>query len=264
MIPPAHPDLIAVMGGSAGRFRRGIRQLRNARSSWQLTRILVYFQGIPVIWNLFLPYGPDKLQQAQKLFGLNLEEILQGRIWQTLTYGLIHGNWGHLLINCAAILIFGSKLEQLISHRSFWLLTLYSVVAGGLCFLLGENFSESAGIPPILVGSSAICFSFLLFMTTLSPDSRFLPLFTSGSMIGTAVMASTLLLALMNPNLPTGILADWGEQIEDKGFPTLFNMGHSCHFGGALVGLLYGKWLLRPRVSLESLKRARERKEKRT
>ena len=198
------------------------------------------------------------------LFGLNLAEIQEGRIWQPLTYGLIHGNWSHLILNCGAILIFGSKLEQFISRRSFWLLTLYSILAGGLCFLTGEYFSNSTGLPLTLIGSSAVCFSFLLFMTTLSPDSRFLPLFTSGRMIGTAVIVSTFLLALMNPDLPTGPLADLGEQLPKLGFSNVFQISHACHFGGALVGLLYGKWLLRPRVTLESLKRARERKEKRS
>ncbi len=264
MIPPAHPDTLAVMGGTAGRFRRAISQLRNAPSTWLLVRIIVYFQAIPELWNLISPNGPDKLTQAQALFGLNLTEIQAGHVWQPLTYGLIHGNWGHLLVNCGAILIFGSKLEQFISRRSFLLLTLYSVVAGGFCFLAGEYFSSSTSMPLTLVGSSAVCFSFLLFMTTLSPNSRFLPLFTSGRMIGTAVIGSSFLLALMNPDLPTGHLADLGEHLHKLGFSNTFQISHACHFGGALVGVLYGKWLLRPRVTLESLKRARKRKEKRS
>jgi hypothetical protein len=38
-------------------------------------------------------------------------------------------------------------------------------------------------------------------------------------------------------------------------------MGHACHFGGGMAGWLFGRWLLRPRISLERLRRDRERRE---
>jgi membrane associated rhomboid family serine protease len=37
-------------------------------------------------------------------------------------------------------------------------------------------------------------------------------------------------------------------------------MGHACHFGGALAGWLYGRWMLRQRVTLEKLRRDRARR----
>jgi membrane associated rhomboid family serine protease len=45
------------------------------------------------------------------------------------------------------------------------------------------------------------------------------------------------------------------------GMGTWFDLGHACHFGGGVAGWLYGRWLLRPRVSLERLRRDRERHE---
>jgi membrane associated rhomboid family serine protease len=42
-----------------------------------------------------------------------------------------------------------------------------------------------------------------------------------------------------------------------------FRIGHACHFGGGLAGWIYGRWLLRPRVSLKQLERSRARRETR-
>jgi membrane associated rhomboid family serine protease len=49
--------------------------------------------------------------------------------------------------------------------------------------------------------------------------------------------------------------------LQQHGMGAVFAMGHACHFGGGLAGWLYGRWLLRPRVTLERLRRDRKRRE---
>lgn len=257
MIPPAHPETLTEMGSSAGRAKRAMQQLRNSPCTWMLFRILLIIQGVPVIWNLVSPDGPDKLDQAQHVLGLTKVEFLAGGFWQPFSYAFIHANWTHLLVNAATILLFGSKLEHIVSKRTFWLLTIFSVLAGGLLFL-ALTFH---GDVPTLVGSSAICFGFLVLLTTLSPESKFLPLFLSGRSIGIAIILANLILTLLNPELPTGPFAGYGEKLVAHGFGDLFKISHACHLGGSLAGYFYGKWLLRPRVTLMSLQKARAKKE---
>ncbi|MBG7607399.1 MAG: rhomboid family intramembrane serine protease [Verrucomicrobia bacterium] len=259
MIPPAHPETLSEMGSNAGRIRRAFRQLRNSPCSWMLFRILLIMQAVPVIWNAIVPSGPDKLNQAQQLLGLGKTDFLSGHFWQPLSYSLIHGNWLHLLVNAASILLLGSKLEHIVSKTTFWLLSLFAALAGGLLFL--PLTYHGGDLPPTLVGSSAICFAFLVLLTTLSPESKFLPVFLSGRSIGIAIILANLVLALLNPNLPTGPLAAYGKQLSENGFVDLFKISHACHLGGSLAGYFYGKWLLRPRVTLKSLQRARAKKE---
>jgi membrane associated rhomboid family serine protease len=263
MIPPASPDTLSAMGRTSGRISRGFRQLRNAPATWQLFRIIAVAQTVPVIWNLVVPPGsndPDKLFQAQIFLGLNKSYFLAGDFWQPLTYALIHGNWPHLIANAATIVLLGSKLEHIAGQRTFRLVALLAALAGGLLFLLLTPSGHPA--PQTLVGSSAICFAFLVLLTTLSPESKFLPVFVSGKSLGIGIILANLFLALINPDLPTGPLARFGAGLSEGLFPGLFKISHACHLGGSLAGYVAGRYLLRPRVNLESLRRAREKRER--
>lgn len=262
MVPPASPETIAEMEASGGRFSRGLRQLRDARATWQILRILLIIQAVPVIWDLLFPPGhsqPEKFVQAQILLGLAKPNFLAGDFWQILTYSLIHADWLHLLMNGAAILLLGSKVEHITGKKTIRLVSLAAVLAGGFVFLI---LSSNTGPEPLrLVGSSAICFAFLTLLTTLSPESKFLPLFISGRSLGIGVILANLILTLLNPDLPTGPLAKIGTQLSENVFSGLFRIGHACHLGGAIVGYLAGRFLLRPRLTIESLRRDREKRE---
>ncbi len=251
------------MGLNTGRVKRAFRQLRTSPNTWLLVRILLIVQAVPVIWDLIEP-DASKLYLAHHALGLIRDEFLAGKVWQLASYGVIHGNWFHLLANAACIILLGSKLEHIVSKSSLWLLTLFSILAGGICFLLLSPVTQPGNDPQILVGSSAVCFGFLLLLTTLSPESKFMPVFLSGRTIGIAIILANLILALINPELPTGLLAGYGQQLVEIGLDELFKVSHACHLGGSLAGYFYGKWLLRPRVTLKSLQRSRAKKEARS
>lgn len=246
------------MGSKVDNFQRNLGQLWRSPASWTLIAVLLVFQATPEIGSLLSPgeaSGYSKLGQIQQTLGLNKDHFLAGDFWQLATYFLIHGDWPHLLLNAAAILLLGSKLEHIIAKSSFAFLCLYAPIAGGLMFLLLNGSSQT------LVGSSPICFALLLFLTTLSPDSRFLPVFLSGRSLGVLVILANLILALLNPALPTGPLAELGSRLS-LSFENLFKVSHACHLGGSLTGWLYGTYLLRPRVSLARLRRARDKAER--
>jgi membrane associated rhomboid family serine protease len=133
--------------------------------------------------------------------------------------------------------------------------TLAGVLCGGLFhLLLGTG---------LLVGMSGGCMALLLLLTTLSPQSRMMPLPLSGRSLGMGILLAALALALMNPELKLPAFSDAGLWLERNGQPSLFQMGHACHFGGALAGWIFGRWILRPRVTLASLHRDRARREAR-
>lgn len=261
MIPPASPETLAEMGGEGGRFSRGFRQLRDARATWQIVRILLIIQAVPVVWDLVFPPGysqPDKLSQAQILLGLAKPNFLSGDFWQPFTYALIHVNWQHMLLNGAAIILLGSKIEHIAGKLTVRCVAVLAALAGGLLFLpLTPNSTVN---PETLVGASAVCFAFLVLLTTLSPESRFLPVFLSGKSLGAGIILANLTLALLHPGLDTGPLArlgaKWGESM-----PGLFQINHACHLGGSLAGYFAGRFLLRPRVTIQSLRRDREKRE---
>lgn len=263
MIPPASPETIAEMGGKGGRFSRGFKQLRQARATWQILCILIIVQAAPTLWDLVFPPGhsqPDKIAQAQIMLGLSKPNFLSGDFWQPLTYALIHADWLHLIVNGTVILLLGSKIEHIAGKRTIRLVAVAAAVAGGGLFLALSHDIDTQQ-PLRLVGSSAVCFAFLVLLTTLSPDSRFIPFFVSGRSLGIGVILANLILALLNPDLPTGVLARLGSGLSENLSSDLFRISHACHLGGSLAGLIAGRFLLRPRVTIESLRKAREKRE---
>lgn len=260
MIPPFAPNPHPELDSERGKFRRGIQSIRSATSSWLLILILFTVQAIPTVWSL-AGADSDALQQTQALLGLEKSHFFTGSIWQILTNALIHANWSHLVLNSAAILLLGSKIEHIAGKRAFWLLTFTSVTLGGFLFLLLTPLQVAPDKRQTLVGASAICFAFFILLTTLSPESKFFPLFLSGKAIGAGLILASLILSLSNPDLPTGPFAKFGIYLTEHGLGELFRISHPCHLGGSIAGFITGKYLLRPRVTLASLQRKREKSE---
>ena len=191
-------------------------------------------------------------------FGLGREGILSGKIWQVVTYGLLHGGWLHAAGNSLLVLLIGSRIEHMAGRSAMLKALLGGVLGGALAHLLLAPDGDGA---PLLVGLSGGCLSLLLLLTTLSPQSRMMPLPLSGRSLGLGILSAELLMALMNPELGVPGLSAVGGMLVERGGDSWFKIGHACHFGGGLAGWAYGRWLLRPRITLKRLRRDRERRE---
>jgi membrane associated rhomboid family serine protease len=88
-----------------------------------------------------------------------------------------------------------------------------------------------------------------------------MPVPLSAKNLGLGILLAALILALINPALNLPGLSSLGNALEDHGMGSWFQIGHACHFGGALAGWIYGRWILRPRVTLASLRQDRARRE---
>jgi membrane associated rhomboid family serine protease len=185
-------------------------------------------------------------------FGLSRAGFLTGKIWQLFTHGLLHGAWWHVSLNALFVLLIGPRIEHIAGVAVTLRVLLAGVLGGGLFHLmLGSG---------LLVGLSGGCMALLLLLTTLSPQSRMMPLPVSGRSLGLGILLAALILTLLNPELRLPGLSDAGSWLERLGYGSWFKMGHACHFGGALAGWLYGRWMLRQRVTLEQLRRDRARR----
>jgi membrane associated rhomboid family serine protease len=87
------------------------------------------------------------------------------------------------------------------------------------------------------------------------------PLLVSGRSLGLGILVAAAFLALINPALGLPGFSVIGKLMVDHGMEDWFRMGHACHLGGGLAGWAYGRWLLRPRVTLDRLRRERARRE---
>lgn len=232
---------------------RSLQQLFHSRASWGVVAVLMLVQA-----GVATAGGYDGVPWFFERFGLYREGILEGRLWQPLTYALLHGNWLHATLNSLCLLMLGARLEHSLSASLFLKAVLVGVLGGAVGHLaLSFGGNEEA----VLVGSSGAAIGLLILTTTLSPESRMFPIPISGRLLGLVFLFVSGLLALMDPQLRIPILSDGGRWLMREGFGSWWTISHACHFGGGLSGWLFGRWLLRPRVSLERLRAERAKRE---
>ncbi len=197
--------------------------------------------------------GPDSLSWWYQNLGLSRAGFLAGKVWQVFSHGFLHGGWWHAGLNALFVLVIGSRIEVMVGRLAMVRVLLAGVLGGGVChLLLGSG---------LLVGFSGAGLALLLLLTTLSPESRMFPVLVSGRSLGMGILLAELVLALINPDLGLPGFSGIGEILVDHGTGAWFQMGHACHLGGGLAGWIYGRWILRPRVTLERLRRERARRE---
>jgi len=180
-------------------------------------------------------------------FGLSFDGFSSGKIWQLFTYGLLHGDWFHLLINLLLLWLAGRRVMEILGSGRCFLVILSGLLAGGLMHLLtgflilGSDQPESC-----LVGISGACMALLLTLTTIMPDShiRFLPI--RGGNLGIGLIIAELILWLMHPGFDLPVFSFLREQWGALAGDGSYQISHACHLGGAVTGWLLARRLLTP------------------
>ncbi|MGA0900372.1 MAG: rhomboid family intramembrane serine protease [Luteolibacter sp.] len=196
----------------------------------------------------------DSSDQVFMLGGLSRQGLASLHGWQPLSYGFLHNGWVHLGMNAFLLLVVGARLEWIIGIRNYGMVLLSGLLGGALLHL--------AISPNILVGGSGMVFAVLLCIATLSPDSRYLvPLPIRAKNLGRGILSASFILLVIHPELRIPGLSWMGQALMDAGLESVFQISHACHLGAAVAGCLCARWMLRNRVSLQSLQRDRARRE---
>lgn len=234
-------------GGPLDNAGRNLAQLRRSPVSWALFGLVIAVHGLVTM------AGEDFANSLYGNLGLSREGFLKGEVWQIFSYGLLHGGWWHAGLNGLFVLLIGSRIEHVAGAGMLVKSVVAGVLGGGVFHLLiGSG---------LLVGLSGGCLALLLLLVTLSPQSKMFPLPVSGRNLGIGILLAELILALIDPALGLPGMSELGRKLAQQGQGAWFQMGHACHVGGGLAGWLCGRWILRPRVTLESLRRDRARRE---
>lgn len=231
---------------------RTLNELLRSRFSWCAVLLLLVIQVGVEMRGGYLAEA-----DLYERWGLSTEAWRQGHYASLVTYALLHGSLTHVCCNGMMLLFIGARLENWLGRRRLLFLWLGGMVVGG-CFTLCMNGSSQA----VLVGASGSAMALLLCLTTLSPQSRMFLLPISAGNVGLGVLISSLILMFLDPDAPVVLFARWGKAISERFGDDIFKIGHACHFGGALVGWSYARWILRRPVTLEKLLENRCRREK--
>lgn len=241
-------------GAHPSRIRQSFDQIRKARATWVWLIAIIAVQAV-----VYLVGGPYQEPAVHwfGVLGLSRVGLLGGHFWSIATYWLFHGDWLHTGLNAMLVLLLGARIEFLAGPGAMSKTLVAGILGGGAMHVL---LAPAAGNSTLLVGISGGCLGLLLLVTTLSPESRMMPLPVSGRSLGLGVLTAELLLALVDPGLGLPGFSHVGELLVKKGLAGWFTIGHACHFGGGMAGWAMGRWILRPRVSLQSLRADRKRR----
>lgn len=231
---------------------RNLRQIGSAPACWAWVVVILAIQA----W--VMAAGIVSSSVWFEILGLSREGVLSGKIWQLFSYGFLHGGWWHAGVNGLFVLLVGSRIEHAAGGVVVVKALIFGIIGGGLAHLI---LAPGGGGTALLVGLSGGCLGLLLLLTTLSPQSRMMPLPVSGKSLGCGILAAELILALSDPVAGIPGFSKFGEILVGYGLGGWFQIGHACHFGGGLAGWIFGRWLLRPRITLKRLRRDRARRE---
>lgn len=98
---------------------------------------------------ILLPINSDALSNMGANFGPLT--LIEKEYWRLLTYGFLHSNILHLLLNAYALFEFGPIAESAIGRKTFIFIYLFSGIIGGLSSILFDPLRTSVG------ASASIC-----------------------------------------------------------------------------------------------------------
>ncbi|QJE94631.1 rhomboid family intramembrane serine protease [Luteolibacter luteus] len=222
---------------SGDRWRWVIADLRGAKLCWLLVLV------IAAVYGGMCFASDDRLDWLFLTFGLSRQGLLEGKVWQLVSHAFLHGNITHLAINAAGLLLIGARVERIGGASAVAKVLLAGVLLGGLVQVIA---APSPHRDFQLVGISGGFTALLLWLTTVSPESRMAPLPISAKNLGRGII------------LAEGMFLVGSWFLPEAGFQVV---AHGCHFGGALAGWWIGRRMMRPTVTLEDLQRERAKRE---
>lgn len=177
-----------------------------------------------IMWNV-LP-----VETMTENFTVSWDLLLQGRYWTLITAAFSHNWLVHFLINMLVLRSFGSLIEVSIGSMNFIRFYLMAAVMSSLAHSMVSAFFLDSPQMGALGASGPIAGVVLLF-AFMYPREKIL-LF--GIIPMPALIGS---LAFVGLDI-WGLIA----QAEGGGLP----IGHGAHLGGALAGVLYYFYRIRP------------------
>lgn len=207
------------------------------QARWSVTVILIII--------LTACYAADLLAQLlwesapaliASYLALSPGRLLQGCLWQLVTFQFLHSGVFHLLINCAMLYVFGRPMEAALGRQAFVRLYFASGAIGGLLqVLLGWAAPGWFGRMSV-VGASAGVFGLIAAFALLNRETSITTLFMFFLPI---TMRAKYLLVV------EGVIAVLGLLDRASG------VAHAAHLGGMLTGVGYvlaHQWVVQQQV----------------
>ena len=151
--------------------------------------------------------------------------------WTIITYAFLHYDFLHLLFNMLWLYFLGRMFLNLFGPKMALNIYFLGAISGGVLFMLGYSlFPSLFGSYSRLLGASAAVRALLIFLCAYMPnqDIRFFTFNLKLWYVGAAIVVLDVIGVLSGINNPNGNAG-----------------GNLAHLGGALLGYVYAKQLLK-------------------
>lgn len=195
-----------------------IKNLLILNGLFYLAKIVAISTGtVPLaqLLNAMALYAPAAPPVGYTIFG-TVAEIPGFWPWQLVTYGFLHGGFGHLFFNMFALWMFGVQIENAWGSRRFAIYYFACVIGAGLLQML-----VIWGEPVPTLGASGGVFGILLAFGMMYPNQYIMLLFPP-----IPLKAKWLVIIYGAIELFAGITG------------TQAGVAHFAHLGGMLFGFL--------------------------
>jgi membrane associated rhomboid family serine protease len=170
-------------------------------------------------------YGDDFLNILFDSFGFSLQNILDGRIWVSLTSIFLHANLDHLILNIIALYFFGKVVEQELGRKKFLISFFASAFIADL-FVVASTFLGFSSPTVPTIGASAAIFGLMgIAMITKPLQLIFYPYLIPIPLVLVALIYTIY-------NVATFLLVLAGQTTSD--------ISYVSHIGGLIAGLMLG------------------------
>lgn len=185
---------------------------------WLFTAFLCVF----VVQSIFQLAQSVPVTTFNEMFGLSIAGIQKGYVWQLLSYGFLHQDIMHLLLNVFLLYLVAYEVEYQIGVKHFICLFLTGILAGGLLWLGAEHLKGGNNTTLVMMGCSGGVFATIFGFITMFPER---PIGLLGGLKAKYLGVVLTTIAIYFIIFPSNTVA------------------HMAHLGGILAGIAYLKIL---------------------
>ncbi len=175
--------------------------------------LLVHWLGL---WAVGLPDVVPIVNGTGRIVGS--QDVGSFWPWQLVSYGFLHGGFGHILFNMLALWLFGVAIERTWGSRRFAFYYFFCLIGAGLIQLAVITLIDPTPYPTI--GASGAVFGILLAFGMMFPESEIYLYFLF------PIKAKYFVLLYGAFELYSGFARPGS------------NVAHFAHLGGMLFGLI--------------------------
>jgi membrane associated rhomboid family serine protease len=189
-------------------------------------RIILTCTGIYLVQVVMLRFSPDLVHWVLARLVLVPAAVTHGRVWQLVTYSLLHVSIGHLFFNMLTLWFIGAYLERDWGTRRFIECYTFCVVGAALV-TIAVSYTHFLGMDPRtpIAGASGGIFGLLMAFGILYADQEMFLFPLPFSIKAKYLVGIWVVVAIIAVFEPTGEVAVF------------------AHLGGLLFGFLWVKFM---------------------